>query len=325
LRALIDKSVPFAHTYYTTYLAEPSPAGDIALSPDDITTVDHMSLEKLLTEMKDVGASGELLVVTHSSPTGFLMALKLGGHSSLLFSVMGKILEIAEGIRRREAIRSMSAAQLPDAWKRWFQQFDPGFKLGPGFETNDDWQKNVEAEFDSWIEVQGTVVLRLPGGGKDLRPLLDLLNDVRKLGFTRIEFRACDLGADADAMKTIANFLQVKTVVGPKNVQTFYGSFVKSMIRFAPGDRSFEAAFKKMGGRKFGSSVGILMLPHGFRILAQNQDSLKDFVKQYINAAYKGSVVPFVVGGLDSIGKTTTNYVFPLETAYKQLIDRFDA
>jgi hypothetical protein len=326
MRALIDKSVGFAETYYSTYLAEPSPAGDITFAAKEITTVDHMSLQSLLTEMKDVGVKGEIFVATHASPEGFLMSLVPGARSTLRFSVMDKILEILEALRRREAIRSLPAAQVPEAWRKWYQDFYPGYKLEPGYETvNSDWQKKVEAEFDSYIEVQGTVVLGLPGGGRDVRPLLDLLSDVRNLGFSRIEFRACDLGAKKEAMEKIANFFQVKTVVGPKKVQTFYGAFQLKQIGFIVDGARFATAAKKMGGRKFGSSLAMLMLPHGIRVLAQDQDALRDFVTKYISSSYKGGVSPFVIGGLDSITATTTKYVFPLESDYKKLIDRFDA
>jgi hypothetical protein len=133
---------------------------------------------------------------------------------------MDKILETAEGVRRREAIRWLSATQAPEAWRKWFIDFDPGIKLDSDFATNPDWQKFVEKQFDRWFDERGRVVHRLRNAGRDLRELLDLLNSVRNLGFKRIEFRACQIGADQDQMKKVAEFLQVKTVVGPKNVQT---------------------------------------------------------------------------------------------------------
>jgi hypothetical protein len=323
MRAIIDKSVPFAKTYYSTYLAEPSPAGDITLSPDSMTAVDHMSLEKLLTEMKDVGPGGEILVVTHSAPDGFLMALTPGAKSSLLFSVMDKILAIAEGIRRREAIRSLPAPQAADAWRKWYEDLEPGVK--PDFTQDGAWQPFVEKKYDEWFERQGSVILKLPHGGKSLTNLLDLLDDVRKLGFKRIEFRACQIGADPDAMKTIARFLQVQTVVGPKNVQTFYGSYALSQITFIPSLPRLAAALKQTGGRKLADSLGILMLPRAFRILAQDQAALKAFVKKYISSKYIGGIAPLVVGGVNSVGAKTTMWIFPLEADYKTLIDRFDA
>lgn len=55
MQAIIDESVPNAEKYYETYLFEPSPAADINLSADSITTVAHLDFETLLTEMKDIG------------------------------------------------------------------------------------------------------------------------------------------------------------------------------------------------------------------------------------------------------------------------------
>ena len=68
MHALIDLSVPFADKFYTTYLAEPSPAGDIRLSADDFTTVDHLTLDKLLSEMKGPKVREERYLLPHTPP-----------------------------------------------------------------------------------------------------------------------------------------------------------------------------------------------------------------------------------------------------------------
>src|SRR5262245_22770368 len=203
VRTIIDKSVPSALTYYSTYLAEPSPAGDMAFKKDEMTTVDHLDLKAVLTEMKDIGSGGELLVVTHSSPTGFLMKIWPEAGSGLLFSLMDRILETAEGVRRREAIKSMEAPRVPEAWRRWFIDFDPGIKLEPDYATNPDWKTYVERQYDRWYEERGRVVLKLKNGGRELTELLDLLDSVRKLGFSRLEFRACQIGAVHDQLKKV--------------------------------------------------------------------------------------------------------------------------
>jgi hypothetical protein len=327
MQAIIDKSVPSALTYYSTYLAEPSPAGDIALAPDRITAVEHMNLKILLSGMKEIGSEGEILVVTHASPKGFLMKIWPGADSSLQFSGMTKILETAEGVRRREAIRLLSPKEVPEAWRKWFGAFDKGIKLTSDYATNPDWQKYVEKMFGQWFEDQGRSVHKLSHGGKDLKELLDLLNDVRKLRFKRIEFRACQLGADKDkdAMKTIAQFLQVQTVVAPKTWETFYGSIPLSQIRIISDATQLDAALKRLGGRKFGSSLGILMLPHGVRIVAQDQDTLKAFVKKFISAKFDGSISSLVVGGLNSVGAGAVIFDLPLEADYKRQLVQFDA
>lgn len=326
MRAIIDKSVPSALTYYSTYLAEPSPAGDMAFKADDLATVDHLDMKKLLTEMKAAGAGGEIFVATHSSPTGFLMKVWPDAGSSLLFSVMDKILETAEGVRRREAIKSLPATRASEAWRKWFIDFDPGIKLEPDFATNPDWEKFVERQFDRWFEERGRAVLKLRNGGRDLRELLDLLDSVRKLGFKRIEFRACQIGADQDQMKKVAGFFQVETVVGPKNVQTFYGSIAFSHIKFVPDAARRATALKTLGGRKLDDSIGILMLPHGVQIVAEDRTAIQAFIKKYISAAFSDPrATAVVLGGVNSVGSGPVSFTFPLEGDYKKQLVEFDA
>ena len=326
MRAIIDKSVPSALTYYSTYLAEPSPAGDMVLKKDDMATVDHLDMKRLLTEMKAIGAGGEILVVTHSSPTGFLMKLWPDAGSSLLFSLMDKILETAEGVRRREAIGSLPAARVPEAWRKWFIDFDPGIKLEFDYATNPDWQTFVERQYDRWFEERGRVVLKLRNGGRDLTELLALVDSVRKLGFSRIEFRACQIGADHDRMKKVADFFQVKTVVGPKNVQTFYGAIAYAHVKFIADAAKRAAALKSLGGRKLGDSVGILMLPHGVQVVAADRDAVKAFIKKYISATFSDPhATNLVLGGLNSTGAGAVSFTFPLEGDYIKQLDRSDA
>jgi hypothetical protein len=324
MRALIDRSVPHAERYYSTYLSEPSPAGDISLSLTEIAAEDHLSLVRVLEEMKDVGASGELLVVTHSSPTGFLMKLKAGATVSWLFGVMDKIQEIEEGIRRHDAISALPAKDVGEAWRKWFARFDPGIKLSADFQTNPDWSTYVAQTFDAWFERQGRVTLGLHDPRADLTDLLDLLKQVRALNFKRLEFRACQIGADAKAMEKIAKFLKVKTIVGPTAVETFYGAIPLKSIRFIKDDAKLAAHLKKMNGRTFPKiAVGIFVNPHGFSVVAKDEDALKAFAKGYIKAKYSGSVEPFVVGGVNSTGKGPTVYTFPLESSYKSLLVTF--
>lgn len=326
MRAIIDKSVPSALTYYSTYLTEPSPAGDMTFKKDDIVAYDHLDLKKLLTEMKAAGSGGEIFVATHSSPTGFLMKLWPDAGSSLLFAGMDKILETAEGVRRRDAIKSLSGTQVPEAWRKWFKDFDPGIKLDADFATNPDWQTYVERQYDRWFEERGRAVLKLHNGGRDLKDLLDLLDSVRKLQLARIEFRACQIGADPDQIKKVAEFLQVKTVVGPHNVETFYGAIAFAHIKFVPDAKKRALALKTLGGRKLNDSIGILMLPHGVQIVAEDRDAIQAFVKKYISAAFSDPrATSLVLGGVNSVGAGPVSFTFPLEADYKKLLVQFPA
>jgi hypothetical protein len=326
VRALIDRSVFHAEKYYSTYLSEPSPAGDFSISAGGIATEEHLSLVRVLQEMKDVGAGGELLVVTHSDPKGFLMKLKVGGNVSWLFEVMDKIQKIDEGIRRHDAIAGMKAQEVGGAWRKWFADFDPGIKLTPDFQTNPDWSDYVAKKFDEWFVRQGRVTLGLPDPRADLRDLIDLLKQVRTLGFKRLEFRSCRIGSDKTAMEKIAKFLNVNTVVAPTKVETFYGVIPTKGI-FESDARKLEARLKRMAGRVFLPKIpmGLFVSVRSFTVLAKDEDALKAFVQTFIKAKYSGSVSPFVVGGVNSTGSTPTVYTFPLDSSYKSLLVKFDA
>ena len=68
-----------------------------------------MDLKTILTEMKALGAKGELLVVTHSNPHGLKMPVVAGGNAAAAeMKIMDTLVQISSGISRREAIRSLS-------------------------------------------------------------------------------------------------------------------------------------------------------------------------------------------------------------------------
>jgi hypothetical protein len=328
LRCLVDKSVPNAQVYYEKYLREPSPAGDITIATKDLLATDDMDLKLVLAEMKALGAKGEMLVVTHSNPKGLLMKLMKGGGVSAEFGVMEKILEISDGIRRREAIRSVSGrSPKAKAWQEWYRKFDPGIRLEDGYEqANDNWEQYVEQKYEEWYQRQGTAILKLPGGKKDLGDFIKLVDDVRKTGFARLEFRACRIGTDKDSLKKIAQFLNVKKVVAPKEIRTFYahvsGIDVVTAKEFAGKVKTTANA------RKFGNIELLLIIGEkSFRAFATHADHGKAFVKAYVSSGYTGGVSPFVFGGLEPTGKSLIagkKHVFPLETDYKGLLTTYD-
>lgn len=325
MRCLIDKTVLNAETYYQKYRREPSPAGDINVGPEDILATDEMDLQTILTEMKKLGATGEMLVVTHSNPKGFRMPLIKGGKVSAEFGVMSKIVEICDGIRRRQAISSLPDAGKPKAWQEWFKKFDPGIKLEDGYEANEKWPEYVEKKYEEWYARQGRDILKLPNGKKDLGDFIKLVEEVRKNGFTRLEFRACRIGTHKDSMKAIANFLNVKKVVGPKEVRTFYGRISAISIL---NTKQFAAKVKATpGARKF-TGILLIILEKTFEAYATSKEDGKAFIKSYVLSNYTGDVSPFVFGGLEPAGKAVIagkKHVFPLETEYSDLFMVYDA
>lgn len=322
MRCLLDTSVPHAKKYYETYRWEPSPEGDISIGSSDLVA-GGVDLETLLTEMKNLGPKGELLVVTHSNQDGLMMKLMQGAKVSAGFSVMDKILAITNGMRERKAITAMPASKRAKAWQGWFKKFDPGIKLDDGFEVgNNDWEQNVEQWFDQWHDRQGTQILKLPNGGNDLDAFIQLVEDVRKAGFGRLEFRACDIGTNMTSLKAAAQFFNVKKLVAPTGVFTFYASIseieilspakLAAKLKAAPDVRTFQ-----------GTKLVLIIHPRGFRAFAPAKGEGKAFIKNYIRSGYAGNEAPFVTGGLHPVGKTVVpgkKYVFPLEKEYKGLL-----
>ena len=326
MRCLVDKSVPNAQVYYEKYLREPSPAGDITIGTQDILATDDLDLKLLLEEMKKLGAKGELLVATHSNPKGLLMKLIKGGGASAEFGVMEKILEASDGIRQREAIKSLSGKSKAKAWQEWFKKFDPGIKLEDGYEENDKWEQYVEQKYEEWYARQGATILKLPNGKKDLGDFIKLVDEVRKTGFGRLEFRACRIGTDKDSLKKVGEFFNCQKVVAPKEVRTFYGHISAMDIINA---KDFAGKVKaNPTARKFpGIELLLLIAEKSFKAYATSADQGKAFIKQFVSSGYTGGVTPFVFGGLEPTGSTVIagkKHVFPLESDYKTLLSMYD-
>jgi hypothetical protein len=326
MRCLIDKTVLHASTYYKKYGKEPSPAGEISVALTDITVIDEIDLKTVLTEMKKLGAKGELLVVTHSNPKGLKMPLIVKGKVSAQMDVMDKIVEISTGISRRVAIDKLAMDKRPKAWQQWFKDFDSGVVLEDGYESNSDWAKYVVDKYNEWYERQGSKILGLPSPKTDLADLISLVDDIRKTGFARLEFRACRIGTDKDALKTVANFLNIKKVVAPKEVRTFFGSISKADIL---SSADFAKKSKASTARTFSNARVLLVIGENtFNAYATADSEVLTFIKNYILSGYSGTSAPFVIGGLEPAGKAVIagkKHVFPLEKDYLGLLAMYDA
>jgi hypothetical protein len=319
MHCIVDTTVRNADTYYKTYRFEPSPAGDITISPGGagITSTAKIDLKLILSKMKALGSGGELMVVTHSSTDGLMMPLVTGGNVAAQFSVMLKILEIMDGIKTRDAINTLPAAGVPKAWQDWFAKFEPGVKLETGFETNPDWKRYVVQKYGEWHARQGRVTLGLPQPQKDFPELIALVTHVRNAGFKRLEFRACDFGS---SMATVAGFLSTKTLVAPKP-GVWTGFFPLQRVRIlSPAD--FDERVKRRGARRFDPILFALhILGNQSDTWATSKNEVKAFVKKYVNATYSGEVQPLSMSALELLADQ--RYVFPLEAGYKKLLVMF--
>lgn len=326
MRCLIDKTVLHAGTYYRTYGEEPSPAGTISIKPTDITVIDEIDFKTVLTEIKTLGAKGELMVVTHSNPNGLKMPLiQPAATAAAETALLQKLVEISTAIGRREAIDKLPAKQQPKAWQNWFRDFDSGVKLDDGYETDPDWKSYVEGKYDEWFLRQGSRILKLPNPRQDLTDLITLLNEVRALGFGRLEFRACRIGTDTDTLKKIAGVLNVTKLIAPKEVRTFFGSIMAVDML---SDKDFEKKAKTLGARRFPDARFLLVAGESlFRVFATADDEVRKFITKYEMASYTGSIKPFVMGGLEPTGSSVIagkKHVFPLESDYLKLLAMFD-
>jgi hypothetical protein len=199
--------------------------------------------------------------------------------------------------------------------------------LEKGFETIAGWEDFAEKKFSEWQIRQASQILKLPDPQQDLPALINLLNEVRKLNFERLEFRACRIGINPDELKSAAQFFGAQTLVGPKEVRTFYG--VIGQIEIIPDPIKFTAARKRMGGRSF-AGIGIAMQigQHSFRVVPTDKNQAQTFIQNFISFAFSGSVNPFVIGGLEPAGKAVIAgkaHVFPLESDYRNLLSMFPA
>jgi hypothetical protein len=278
--------------------------------------------------MKALGATGELLVVTHSNPKGLKMPLIQGGNAAAAeMKVMEVILRISSGVARREAIDSLPPNQKPKAWQSWFKEFDPGVKLDDGFDTSPGWETAVTGFYNAWFDRQGGPILKLPKPKQDLTDLIALVNEVRKTGFARLEFRACRIGTDKDALKTVAEFFKAKKVVAPKEVRTFFGNLAGGVSLVS--DSEFAQRAKSANARKFDNAKVLLIVGEStFQAFATSESEVRTFLKSYISASYSGTIKPFVIGGLEPAGTSLIagkKHVFPLEGDYLSLLGSHDS
>jgi hypothetical protein len=198
-------------------LREPSPAGDITIGANELLKVDGLTLDSLMDQLRQLPGGGEALVVTHSNPQGLKMRLTQGATVSAGITAIQTIITTSEGVRRRAEIGQMPPDTQANAWCQWLKDFDPGVMPGRQFAIAE-----AEKFAGQWFAQQARN-LGLPNPVATLQHLLDQRDAVLRLGLKRIEFRACRLGNDINALKVIAGFFGAAKVLAPKEVRTFHG------------------------------------------------------------------------------------------------------
>lgn len=90
----------------------------------------------------------------------------------------------------------------------------------------------------------------------------------------------------------------------------------------------FEQKAKTRGERRFPDARFLLMADeHLFQAFATADDEVRKFITKYVLASYQGSIMPFIMGGLEPTGQAIIagkKHVFPLDSDYLGLLAMFD-
>lgn len=351
VRAIIDVSgLREAADYYGMFPREPAKVRQNDMTITNIVRVSDITFEKVLDQMIVAGANNEpvVLVVAHGDQNGFLMPIAqpvANRHVSASKDALRIVMGAATAMDRRQRIGQQATGQI-EAWRAFINSLRPGSVVG------DITVDEANAWFNNWLDQQaGGLALNANG----LVSLTQKMNQVRQIRFNRVEIRACNIGADMDAMYALKEFLGSDSVCAP-NVGTFYVSvipFVTSNERRLTGwARRFAgpAGGPLYGGAGQGPRARhfdvIVPAPHdipmGFVILegfalrvreislrphlyaarasASSWSHVKHWVDQNI---FPGSTYrrgQFYLAGMWTFAQSTEPYATPMDPAYRNVI-----
>ena len=214
--------LPHAPGYYRTFPREPSPLGDITLSASKTSVMSTSSLATVLAEMPKAGAGGIVVLVCHAWGRGLYMPIAPGGQNmfanvdnlATIDKLIGYEAEVAN-IRRLPRRTPEEQAAVLERWKRLLNSIRPGAVSGT-FTVQE-----AEALYGRYLDSQA-LSFEFPNRAFLLQMLANL-RKVRDLRLSRLELRACNIGADRNnqTMKTVRAFFNVTHLTAPK-LETFY-------------------------------------------------------------------------------------------------------
>jgi hypothetical protein len=215
MRAIIDaRGLPEAVRYYRMFSREPSINRQLDMSIQSIDQVNSMSMETLLDRMLAVANRGEkeVLIVAHGEPRGFLMRMTAGATSAMQ-DALETVMRTATALDQVQAIGQRPAAERLAAWTRFIERLAPGTITGTiTVQVAENWFAQ------RWLRGQ---VQNIRVQTAKLRELVRKMQDVRQQRFRRVEVRACNMGANVNALRTLREFLGAQRVLAP-TVGTFY-------------------------------------------------------------------------------------------------------
>jgi hypothetical protein len=217
------EGLPSAPGYYRVFPKEPSPLGDLSFAPATTTVMaGNTSLDAALTAMMRAGSGGAVVLVCHAFKGGLLLPIAPNGGA--VFAVVDnlKIVDLVVGAESEvDAIRKAARTTddekkaVLDRWKKLINRLQPNSITGAFTE------REAEKFYAKFVDM----VARKLGfnGPAPLRQFLARLLAVRRLRLSRVELRACTIGADKNTMEFIRTFLNIEHLTAP-TVETFYHS-----------------------------------------------------------------------------------------------------
>jgi hypothetical protein len=258
--------LPHAPGYYRTFPREPSPLGDITLSARKTSVMSTTSLATVLVEMPKAGAGGIVVLVCHAWSRGLYMPIAPGGQN--MFANVDNLATIDKLIRYEVEVANIRRLprRTPDEkkavlerWEKVLNDIKPNALVGPyPDEELDQIIRKAETEYGRYLDSQARS-FEFPNRALLLQMLANL-RKVRDLRISRLELRACKIGADRnlDTMKVVRKFFNVTHLTAPK-LETFYLSpvEVKTMAKGARPGEAFLLIRGVLGANKVPGPTGI--------------------------------------------------------------------
>jgi hypothetical protein len=214
-----------APRYYKQFPWEPSPAGNLDLSPShaEFHAIDA-NLQQVLDLMVKAGPGGTVLIVCHAYSDGLAMPLTPGAGMNYIPAgkdAISSLLNASDAERRAKPIRAMPAGTDKEieakksAWTKLLTDLDAGAIMG------EVTLKELERLYESWFSGVAEEVMSLSGGARVLRQLIASMEKVQKMKLERVELRACSLGIYRDSMLIVKKLFGCYRLLAPI-VGTFY-------------------------------------------------------------------------------------------------------
>jgi len=349
MRAIIDNGgLREAAQYYSMFRRETSINLPLDFPVDPIDTISNITMEAVLDRILVAvrNSETEVMIVAHGEPRGFLMPMARGGVSAMQVALQA-VIDAAPHMQRASEIGQLPVAQRVSAWTTFINQLNPGTIRGDiSLQDAENWFNQ------QWLPNQARNI------GVNVQNFQDLARKMRLVqaaNITRVEIRACNMGDNQSALRTLKQFLGVDRLIAPR-VGTFYVpltpfvSDVDSRMRrwqrnFAgpvrhriyagttgPSARTFSVIVPASHDVPMAFTIPdgvqlrvweVSMRPHLFsgRAASLTWVNVRCWVNQYLQPLSSYHQGQLVVSGLWTRGQgTNPDFTLPLEPGYRSFL-----